>query len=77
MEKHLSKVVAEYEKDWDRHLLLFLLVYHSAVHDTTDQTPAAIVFRRELRLPCDIFFDSPNEEPKEVIDCVDENTLRP
>ena len=35
MEEHLSKVVAEHQKDWDRHLPLFLLAYRSAVHDTT------------------------------------------
>ena len=52
-------------------LPLFLLAYRSAVHDTTGQTPARIVFGRGLRLPCDILFGSPSEEPKEVIDYVD------
>ena len=38
----------------------------------TGQTPACIVFGRERRLPCDILFGSPSEEPKEVIDYVDD-----
>ena len=71
IEEHLSKVVAEYEKEWDQNLPLILLAYRSAVHDTRGQTPARIVFGRELRLPCDILFGSPNEEPKEVINYVD------
>ena len=70
MEEHLSKVVPEHQKDWDRYLPLLLLVYCSAVHGTTGQTPARIVFGRELRLPCDILFGSPSGEPKEVIDYI-------
>ena len=38
----------------------------------TGQTPACIVFGRERRLPCDVLFGSPSEEPKEVIDYVDD-----
>ncbi|KAJ8957284.1 hypothetical protein NQ318_007848 [Aromia moschata] len=37
-------------------LHLFLLAYRSSVHETTGQTPASIVMRRELRLPCDLKF---------------------
>ena len=48
MEEHLSKVVAEHQKDWDLYLSLFLLAYKSVVHDTTGQTPARIVFGKEL-----------------------------
>ena len=33
-------------------------------------TPAHIVFGRELRLPCDILFGCPSEEPKKVIEYV-------
>ena len=72
MEEHRSKMVAEHQKDWDRHLPLFLLAYRSAVHDTTGKTPARIVFGRELCLSCNILFAYPSEEPKEVIDYVDD-----
>ena len=56
-------MVAKYQKDW---------AYRSAVHDTTGQTSARIVFGRELCLPCDILFGSPSEDPKEVLDYVDD-----
>ncbi|XP_063921486.1 uncharacterized protein LOC135136223 [Zophobas morio] len=71
MEKHLSKVTAEHQEDWDRHLLLFLLVYRSAVHDRTGQT-AAGSFQKGTSCTCDILYGSPSEEPKEVIDYVDD-----
>ncbi|RYA68429.1 hypothetical protein DD592_26820, partial [Enterobacter cloacae complex sp. 2DZ2F20B] len=70
MEQHLSKVVEEHQRDWDQHLPLFLLVYRAAIHDTTGQTPAHVVFGKELRLPCELVFGLPSEEPMEVRDYV-------
>ncbi|XP_063907405.1 uncharacterized protein K02A2.6-like [Zophobas morio] len=72
MEQHLSKVVEEDQRDWDQHLPLFLLAYRAAIHDTTGQTPAHVLFGKELRLPCDLVFGLPSEEPMEVRDYVDE-----
>ena len=61
--RYLSKVVSDHQRDWDRHLHLFLMAYRSAVHETTGQTPANILFGRELRLPCDLVFGSkPGED---------------
>lgn len=61
--RHLAKVTSDHQRDWDRHLPLFLLAYRSAVHETTGQTPGSIVFGRELRLPCDLKFGcKPNED---------------
>ncbi|CAH0555118.1 unnamed protein product, partial [Brassicogethes aeneus] len=54
--RYLSKVVSDHQRDWDRFLHLFLLAYRSSIHDTTGQTPASIVMGRELRLPCDLRF---------------------
>lgn len=70
MEKHLSMVVNKNQKDWDKHLPLFLMAYRAATHDATGQTPAGIVFGRELRLPCDLLFGSPIPEPSAVGDYV-------
>ena len=50
MDEHLSKMVIEHQKDWDRHLPLFLLVNRSPVHDTTGQTPARILYATTLRV---------------------------
>jgi transposase InsO family protein len=66
MEQHLSKVVDQHQRDWDRHLPLFLLAYRAAIHETTHQTPAKILFGQELRLPCDLSFGSPARVPKDV-----------
>jgi hypothetical protein len=72
MEQHLSKVVDQHQRDWDRHLPLFLLAYRAAIHETTHQTPAKILFGHELRLPCDLSFGSPARVPKDVSSYVDE-----
>ncbi|UYV65170.1 K02A2.6-like, partial [Cordylochernes scorpioides] len=74
MEEHLSKVVEQHQRDWDVRLPPFLMAYRAAIHETTRQTPAKIMFGRELRLPCDLEFGSPGEPPAEVTDYV--NNLR-
>ena len=71
LEEHLSKVVDVHQKDWDQHIPSFLLAYRSAIHDTTGFTPARVLFGRELRLPCDLKFGTPNEEHVEINDYVD------
>ena len=70
MKEFLAKVVAEHQRDWDRHLPLFLLAYRSAVHESTQHTPAKVVFGRELRLPCDLEFGVPPGTPQAVADFV-------
>ncbi|UYV82879.1 hypothetical protein LAZ67_22001215 [Cordylochernes scorpioides] len=74
MEEHLSKVVEQHQRDWDVSLPPFIMAYRAAIHDTTGQTPAKIMFGRELRLPCDLEFGSPEEPPAEVAGYV--NNLR-
>ncbi|UYV85033.1 hypothetical protein LAZ67_X004344, partial [Cordylochernes scorpioides] len=74
MEEHLSKVVEQHQRDWDVKLPPFLMAYRAAIHETTGQTPAKIMFGRELRLPCDLEFGSPGEPLAEVTDYV--NNLR-
>ena len=56
MEKYLSKMVSERQKDWDRCIPLFLMAYRSAVNESPGQTPANILFGREMRLSCDLKF---------------------
>ncbi|KAJ8956145.1 hypothetical protein NQ317_019737 [Molorchus minor] len=60
--RHLSKVVSNHQRDWDHFLPLFLLAYRSSVHETTGQTPVSIIMGRELRLPCDLKFGCPPGE---------------
>jgi hypothetical protein len=59
VEKHLWKVVASDQRDWDAKLPIFLLVYRASTHDPTGLTAARLVFGRELRLPSDLLFETP------------------
>ena len=59
LEQHLLKVVDENQTDWDQRIPLFLMAYRSSVHDTTGMTPAKLVLGREIRLPGDLMFGSP------------------
>jgi hypothetical protein len=56
VEKHLRKVVESHQKDWDARLPIFLLAYRAFTHDTTGLAPDSLVFRKELRLLCDLLF---------------------
>ena len=78
LEQHLSKVVDENQTDWDQRIPLFLMAYRSSVHDTNGMTPAKLVFGREIRLPGDLMFGSPetqSQEPKNYSSQL-ENQLR-
>ncbi|UYV63086.1 K02A2.6-like, partial [Cordylochernes scorpioides] len=72
MVEHLSKVVEQNQRDWDRRLPLFLMAYRAAIHETTGQTPAKVMFGRELRLPCDLEFGTSGGPPVEVTSYVGE-----
>ncbi|UYV73470.1 K02A2.6-like [Cordylochernes scorpioides] len=72
MVEHLSKVVEQNQRDWDRRLPLFLMAYRAAIHETTGQTPAKVMFGRELRLPCDLEFGTPGGPPVEVTSVLSE-----
>ncbi|UYV68187.1 K02A2.6-like [Cordylochernes scorpioides] len=66
MVEHLSKVVEQNQRDWDRRLPLFLMAYRAAI------TKQRVMFGRELRLPCDLEFGTPGGPPVEVISYVGE-----
>jgi len=59
IEQHLSKVVDQHQKEWDQHILLFLMAYRAAVHNSTGQSPSKVLLGRELRLPSDVVFGAP------------------
>ncbi|XP_050519398.1 uncharacterized protein LOC126893360 [Diabrotica virgifera virgifera] len=54
--KYLTKMVSNHQRDWDQYLLFFAMAYRSAVNESTGQTPAKVLFGREMRLPCDLEF---------------------
>lgn len=66
LERHLAKVVESHQKDWDRHIPLFLMSYRSATHESTAVTPAYANFGRELRLPADLLTGRPPDTPRSI-----------
>ena len=59
--------VDENQTDWDQRIPLFLMAYRSSVHDTTGMIPAKLVFGREIRLPEDLTFGSPETQSLSLI----------
>jgi hypothetical protein len=58
-DEHLPKVVTLHQRDWDTRLPTFLLAYMASTPNTMGMTPANLVFREELRLPCDLLIRAP------------------
>jgi transposase InsO family protein len=52
--------------DWDKLLAPVMMVYHSSVHRTLDETPNAMMLGREVRLPIDSLVGLPPEADFEV-----------
>ena len=59
LENHLAIFVEQNQKDWDRWIPSLLMAYRSSVHETTKQTPACLMFGRELNLPIDLLYCRP------------------
>ncbi|CAI5661243.1 unnamed protein product [Oreochromis niloticus] len=57
----LAIFTSRHQRDWDRHLPLVLWSYRTAVQESSQCTPAALMFGRELRTPVDLVFGSPPE----------------
>lgn len=51
----LSHIVQENQLDWDIKLKFALLAMRTSIHDSTNLTPAAVVYGRNLILPYSIF----------------------
>lgn len=54
--KYLSKIVSNHEEDWNQHISFFFMEYRSAANEFTGQTPARVLFGKEMRLLCDRVF---------------------
>ncbi|KAJ8369228.1 hypothetical protein SKAU_G00092560 [Synaphobranchus kaupii] len=60
----LAIFASQHQCDWDRHLPLVLWAYRSAMQESSQLTPGALMFGRELRTPVDLVFGAP-PEPEE------------
>ncbi|CAI5640726.1 unnamed protein product [Oreochromis niloticus] len=57
----LAILTSQHQRDWDQHLPLVLWAYRTAVQESSQCTPAALMFGRELRTPVDLVFGAPPE----------------
>ena len=44
------------------------MAYRSSLHSSTKETPATLMFGREMRLPVDVMFNDPRDASKSVND---------
>lgn len=64
----LKCMVEENPKKWDLLLQKALMHYRSSVHSSTQFTPYALMFGREMRLPLDVCLpDPPGNEPGKTL----------
>ena len=63
LESQLSKFVEDHQQDSDSHLPLQLMAYRTAIHESTGCTPASLMLGRDLRLPIDLLYGRPDQEP--------------
>uniref|UniRef100_A0A8C6P750 Integrase catalytic domain-containing protein n=1 Tax=Nothobranchius furzeri TaxID=105023 RepID=A0A8C6P750_NOTFU len=59
----LAILTSTHLRDWDLHLPMVLWAYRTAVQESSQSTPAALMFGRELRTPVDVVF-GPAPEPE-------------
>uniref|UniRef100_H3A6B2 Gypsy retrotransposon integrase-like protein 1 n=1 Tax=Latimeria chalumnae TaxID=7897 RepID=H3A6B2_LATCH len=57
----LAMLIQDHQCDWD-YIPLLLMVYRTAINETTRCTPALIMFGRELHNPTELLFGSPEDE---------------
>ena len=65
----LSKLVDESQINWDELLPLVILAYHSSVHESTGESPATVLFGREVTLPIDLLLGASPERVEEYQCC--------
>ena len=59
----LSYFVEDHQCDWDSNLPLLLMAYRTAIHESTGCTPASLMLGRDSRLPIDLLYGRPDQEP--------------
>ncbi|KAK2889745.1 hypothetical protein Q8A73_018045 [Channa argus] len=57
----LAILTSRHQKDWDQPLPLVLWAYRTAVQESSQCSPATLMFGRELRTPVDLVFGPPPE----------------
>ena len=57
----LGKTVSAHQKDWDLRLSSAMAAYRASRHDATGYSPNMLMMGREVRMPVDIMYGSPEE----------------
>jgi len=65
MHSMIAKLVAENQRDWDDYLPTVAFAYRTSVNEATGTTPFYLTFGREARIPADICYGPPPDEPQE------------
>ena len=68
LENQLAIFVERHQKDLDDHVPFLMMSYRSAIHESTKQTPAKLLFGCEINLPIDLLFGRPPNEQVETVD---------
>ena len=74
VETLLSKFADDNQRDWDQHIPILLMAYHSAIHKSTGCSPAKLMLGRDLTLPIDLALGRPTEAPQTAVEYA--NTLQ-
>ena len=61
LENQLAIFVEQNQRDWDRWIPFLLMAYRSSIHESTKQTPACLMFGREVKFPIDLLYCRPPE----------------
>ena len=60
----LGKVINENQRDWDQWIPAVLAAYHASRHEATGFSPNYLVLGREVRLPLDLVYGTPEDATK-------------
>lgn len=61
IKNQLAMFIEENQRDWDQHIPFIMMVYRSAVDESTAGTPAKFMLGRDLRLPLDLLYGRPKD----------------
>ena len=63
----LSAFVSDHQRDWDQYVPLVMMAYRSSVHDSINTSASMMMLGREIQLPIDLIFGSPDSERNEYV----------
>jgi len=61
--QYLSMFVSDIQRNWDKLIPLLFSTYRSSQQESTGYTPSMLLIGREMRLPVDLLFGKPEDDP--------------